>query len=271
MVEEHGGDDAGISGVVVGDVGVGGVGPAEAGAGVRGLGDRVGHVLGVGAQDGGQHLAQCGLFGVGVQEVDVRLEGVDVEGGEQGGGLERGAETAQAVELREGADEFRLVVGVLVVAVARVDRDSAPLLVLVALPGLFEVGVDLEGEGAPHGEELQEEREAGAELGDRLEPQLTFRGLVDHLGEGAAPGARGCAGVGAHPHLRLRLAGGGHAEELRDGGGRTPGVGADGVVEAVHGVCFSVGGELGRGPGQGRAPVRVRLRKRATGKRRRNP
>jgi hypothetical protein len=158
VVEQHRGDDARVSGVVVGEIGVRGVGAAESCAGRGGLGDRGGHLLAVRGQHGRQHLAQRGLFGVGVQQVDVRLEGVDLQGREQVCGLQRGPEAAQTVELRERADQFGLVVGVLVVAVRGVDRDTATLLVLVTLPGLVEVGVHLEGEGSARGEDLQQER-----------------------------------------------------------------------------------------------------------------
>lgn len=293
MVEEHRGDDSGVARVVVGEARVRGVVAAEAGAGGRGLGDRTGHVLRVGAQHRREDLAQRRLLRVGAQQVDVRLEGVDVEGGEERGGLLGGAEAAQAVELGEGADQFGLVVGVLVVAVRGVDRDAPALLVLVALPCLFEVGVHLEGEGGTGCEEFQEERQAGAEPGDGGAAEFLRRVLGDDLVERTAPGARGCAGVGAHPHLRLRFAGRLHAEQPGDGGGGTPGVGADGVVEAVHRCLLlhtCAARPLGAGVGReawcqgrrsrGRTPStgagrevtpKIRPPKRAPGKRRRNP
>ena len=114
----------------------------------------------------------------------------------------------------------------------------AALLVRVALLGLVEVGVDLEGERGAGGEHLEQEREAGAELLDgRLRPVRATGRRRSSSFERAALGAGGGAGVGAHPHLGLGLAGGGDAEQLRDGGGGSPGVGAHGVGEAVHGVC----------------------------------
>lgn len=170
MIEQHGGDDARVARVVVGEIGVRGVGAAEPGAGRGGLGDRGGHLLAVRGEHGRQHLAQRSLFGVGVQQVDVRLEGVDVEGREQVGGLRRGPESAQTVELRERADEFGLVVGVLVVAVRGVDRDAPALLVLVPLLGLGEVGVHLEGEGAPAARSLRRNGRRGPNLATAARP-----------------------------------------------------------------------------------------------------
>ncbi|CAM5708837.1 hypothetical protein SGRIM128S_09640 [Streptomyces griseomycini] len=271
--------------MVVGDVGVRGVGAAEAVAGGGRLGDGVGHLVGVGAEDRGEDLAQGRLRGVGVQQVDVRLEGVHAEAVEEFGGAQRVAEAAQAVELGEGADQLGLVVGVLVVAVRGVEGDAAALLVRVALPGLVQVGVDLEGEGCAGGEELEEEGQARAELRDRRRAEFLLRVGVDDLGQCAARGARGGSGVGAHPHLRLRLAGRLGAEQPRDGGDGTPGVGADGVVEAVHGaLCVLSAGSArsagscrvcripsARAPGGQCVPGMIRLRRRAPGKRRRNP
>ncbi|GAA3060565.1 hypothetical protein GCM10020000_49510 [Streptomyces olivoverticillatus] len=92
VVEEHGGDDAGVAGVVPGDGGVGGVRLVvralfcgEALGGRRGRRHRVGHRGAVGGEDGREDLAQGVRFGLGVQQVGVRLEGVDAEGGEQFG------------------------------------------------------------------------------------------------------------------------------------------------------------------------------------------
>ncbi|GAA1419386.1 hypothetical protein GCM10009601_16180 [Streptomyces thermospinosisporus] len=195
-----------------------------------------------------------------MQQVGVGLEGVDAERVEEACGAQRVAEAAQAVELGERADQFRLVVGVLVVAVRGVHGNAAALLVLEAFPGLLQVGVDLEGEGCAGGEELEQERQAGAEPGDTGGAEFLLGGGVDDLGEGAAGGAGGGAGVGAHPHLGLRFAGGFGAEEPRDGGGGTPGVGADGVLEAVHGAlgfllrCSCLSPRQGTG-GQGRFRV----------------
>ena len=234
VVEEHAGDHTGVAGVVAGDTGVHLVVAAEAGAGLRGLVDGAGHVLGVGGEDRGEHLAQGGLGGVGVQQVDVRLEGADTEAVEQAGGGERVTEAAQAVEPGERADQFGLVVGVLVVALRGVHGDAAALLVLEAALRLVEGGVDLEGERGGRGEDLEEEGQPRAELREGGRTEFALRVGADDLGERAAPGARGGAGVVAHPHLRLRLAARLGAEEFGDGCGGSPGVGADGVVEAVH-------------------------------------
>ncbi len=240
VVEEQGGEDAGVARVVVGDAGVGRVGAAEAVAGGRGLGDGAGHLLGVGGEDRGEDLAQGGVLGVGAQQVDVGLEGGDAEPVEEVGGLGGRAEAAQAVELGEGADQFGLVVGVLVVAVRGVEGDAAALLVLVTGPGLGEVGVDLEGERGAGGEELEEEGQPGAEPGHGGGAEFALGVGVDDVGEGAPAGAGGGAGVGAHPHLRLRFAGRLGPQQGRDRGGGSPGVGADGVVEAVHGLSLPV-------------------------------
>jgi hypothetical protein len=166
-----------------------GVGATEAGARGGRLRDRAGHLLGVGGEDRREDLAQGSVLGVGVQQVDVRLEGVDAEVVEQAGGGERVAEAAQAVELGEGADQFGLVVGVLVVAVRGVHWDAAALLVRVALLGLFQIGVDLEGERGAGGEDLEEEGQAGAEPGDRGRAEFLLRVGVDDLDEGAPAGA----------------------------------------------------------------------------------
>lgn len=83
---------------MAGQVGVGGVRAAEAGGGGGGLGDGGGHLVAVGGEDGGEHLAQGRLFGVGVEQVDVGLEGVQVEGGEGVGGLGGVAEAAEPFE-----------------------------------------------------------------------------------------------------------------------------------------------------------------------------
>lgn len=102
-----------------------------------------------------------------------------------------------------------------------VDRDAAGLLVLVPLARLVQVGVDLEGEGGSGREQLEEEGEAGAEAGDGGGAELALRVCVDGFGErefrlarrGGAADARWRSGVGAHPHLGLRFAGGRDAEQ----------------------------------------------------------
>jgi hypothetical protein len=81
------------------------------------------------------------------------------------------------------------VVGVLVVAVRGVHGDAAALLVRVALLGLLQVGVDLEGERGAGGEDLEEEGQAGAELGDRGRSEFLLGVGVDDLDERAPVGA----------------------------------------------------------------------------------
>lgn len=164
MVEQHRGDDARVAGVVVGDRGVRGVGAAEAFGRGGGIGDRGLHPGGVRGQDRRQDLAQRRLLGVCAQDVHVRLERVDVESSEQVGRFGGCAEAAEAVEVRQRADEFGLVVGVLVVAVRGVDRDAAALFVRVPLLRLGEVGVDLEGERGSGREDFEQEGQSRAEL-----------------------------------------------------------------------------------------------------------
>ncbi|GAA3232015.1 hypothetical protein GCM10020256_47080 [Streptomyces thermocoprophilus] len=83
VVEQERGEDARVAGVVVGECGVGRVVAAEAVAGGGGLGDGVGDVRTVGGEDRGEDLAEGGVLRVGVQQVDVRLEGVDAEAVEE--------------------------------------------------------------------------------------------------------------------------------------------------------------------------------------------
>ncbi|BCK70851.1 hypothetical protein Srufu_048040 [Streptomyces libani subsp. rufus] len=127
------------------------------GGALDGAGDRV--VLG--AQYGGEHLAQGVLFGAGAQDVDVRLEVVDAQALQEVRGLCRVPEAAQTVEEGERDDQLGLVVCVLVVAVAGVDGDAAPLLVGEAFGGLRPVGVDLEGERGAGREQLEQEGQPG--------------------------------------------------------------------------------------------------------------
>src|ERR1043165_1404825 len=126
------------AGAGVGAARVGRVGAADALGGGRGVGDGPLHLARVRAQYGGEDLAQRRLLGVGAQQIGVRLEAVDAEAFEELGGFLGCAEAAQTVERRERADQFGLVVGVLVVAVRGVDRDAALLLVLVTLLRLLE-------------------------------------------------------------------------------------------------------------------------------------
>lgn len=132
MVEQHGRYDAGVAGIVVRQGGVGGVRVGEgagfggqAGGGLDGFGDGGSHGLVVGGEDGGEGFAEGGVLGVRPEEVGVGLEGVDAEGLDEVGRFGGVAEAAETVEGHEGDDHFGLVVGVLVVAVARVDRDAA--------------------------------------------------------------------------------------------------------------------------------------------------
>ncbi|GAA3099824.1 hypothetical protein GCM10020254_51640 [Streptomyces goshikiensis] len=176
VVEQHGGDHPGIAGVLVDERGVRLVRAAEPYGGVPGLVDRTGHLRAVAAQDGGEHLPQRRLLGVGVQQVHVRLEGVDVEAVEEGRGLQGPAESAQPAEGGERADQLGLVVGVLVVAVTGVHGDAARLLVGEAGARLGQVGVDLEGERGAGGEELEEEGQPGGRTWRRPPRRVRARG-----------------------------------------------------------------------------------------------
>ncbi len=184
---------------------------------------------------------------MGAEEVHVRLEGVDSQRLHRLRGLGGRPEAAQTGEGGERADQFGLVVRVLVRTVRSVDRYAPGFLVRVPLARLLQVRVDLYGEGGSGGEQLQEEGEAGAEPGDGVRAQFALRVGFDGLGErdlrlagggGGAGEARGGSGVGAHPHLGLRFAGGRDAEQGGDGRGGSPGVGAHGVGQPVHGVVL---------------------------------
>jgi hypothetical protein len=197
---------------------------------------------------------------VGAQHVGVRLEGVDAEGFEDLGRLGGNPEAAQSVERGERTDQFGFVVGVLVVAVRGVDGDPASFLVGVPLLRLGEVRVDLERERCCGGEHLEEERQSRAELLHRRCAELGLGcggedvgqrlGLRRRAGFLCAGDAGGRAGVGAHPQFGLRFAGGLGAEEFRDGGHGTPGIGAHGVGEAVHGGSFRSGPWVDGRPGR---------------------
>ena len=187
VVEQHGRDDAGVAGVVVGDLARTGRGrrravrrPSAASATVSR------HLVGVRGEDAVRTSRSAAVLGAGAEQVHVRLEGVDAEGGYQVRGLGGPAEAAQAVEGRERADQLGLVVGVLVVAVRRVDRDAAALLVGVALLRLGEVGVDLEGERGAGGEQLEQEGQAGAEGADGGGAEFALGVGRDDVREGAA-------------------------------------------------------------------------------------
>ena len=80
VVEQHRGDDAGVARVVVGDVRRTGRARRRGGCRrPRPRRHRVGHLLGVGGEDRREDLAQGRVLGVGAQQVDVGLEGVDAE------------------------------------------------------------------------------------------------------------------------------------------------------------------------------------------------
>ena len=292
VVEQHRGDDAGVARVVVGDVGVRGVRawrrpvrrpraaarPRPA-ATVSAISSRSAVSTAVSTS---RSAASSGL---GVQQVDVRLEGVDVRGPRAGRRPPVGARKPhRPVERRERADQFGLVVGVLVVAVRGVDRDAARLLVRVALLRLRQVGVHLEGERGAGGEDLEQERQPGPEGGDGRRAQLAFRVGGDRPRRAPAPAPRSTReGAPGWAPIHISACGspvGSVPSSCGDGGGGAPGVGADGVVEAVHACACPVCSRSVRGRGGpasglrgqlGASRSRSVLSKRAPGKRRRNP
>ncbi len=83
----------------------------------------------------------------------------------EGAGRRSRAEAAQGLERRQREDHLRLVVVVLVVPFHRGTVDAGGLLAGEARPGLFQGGVDLEGQRALGRQDLEQERQAGAELG----------------------------------------------------------------------------------------------------------
>ena len=120
-----------------------------------------------------------------------------------------GAHTGQHAHLGQRNDGFGLGVAVLVVAVRRVNRDAACLLVLEAGDSLLGGGVHLNGQGCINRKDLKEE---GEPVGGTVRAQETGRLSLDQLverGFSAINGGTGrCSRMRANPHLSLRLFGG---------------------------------------------------------------
>ncbi|GAA3155493.1 hypothetical protein GCM10020001_094190 [Nonomuraea salmonea] len=191
MVEQEGGGDAGVAGVGAGDAGVDGQlvvlrgfqqGALDVGA------QRAGGVV----QHLGEHPAQRGSRLAGGEGVNPGAQARQAEPVEEGGGGGGGAEAAQAVEGGEGAHHLGLVGGVLVRAGAVVERDAPGVLGGVAGLGLLGGGVDLEGERALDGEDLEQVGQLGAEaLGGGGAPRVTAGSWAMSSYSGTPPAVEG--------------------------------------------------------------------------------
>ena len=130
-------------------------------------------------------------------------------------------EADEGVEGGQRVDHLRLRVGVLEDPLRRLQRDALGLLGLVALARQLRVGVHLDRQRLGGREQLHHERQLAGDLAQRHPPL----GALHH---------RGPQRVGAHPHLRHRLARGRLPDEGGDVEGRAPGVGLGRAVEEVH-------------------------------------
>ena len=120
-----------------------------------------------------------------------------------------GTHTGQHAHLGQGDDGFGLGVAVLVVAVRRVNRDTARLLVLETGDSLLGGGVHLDRQGCINRKDFKEE---GEPVGGTVRAQeaggLSLNQLVKR-GFGAVNGRTGGRSrMRANPHLSLRLFGG---------------------------------------------------------------
>ena len=167
------------------------------------------------------HCGGGGLLGQ-ADNLGQKLLGAELGTLGQPGGTECGG---QGLELLDGAhagehahraqrdDGLGLGVAVLVVAVGRINRDTAGLLVLEAGDGLFGGRVHLNGQGGVNRKDFKEEGEPvggsvrAQEAGGILHDQLVQRGFGTVHGS-----ARGRSRMRTHPHLSFGLFGGyGHA------------------------------------------------------------
>ena len=120
-----------------------------------------------------------------------------------------GPHTGEHAHLGQRDDGFGLGVAVLVVAVRRVNRDAACLLVLETSDSLLGGGVHLNGQRRINRKNLKEEGEPvrdtvrTQEAGGVLHNQLVERGFSAING-----GTGRCSRMRANPHLSLRLFGG---------------------------------------------------------------
>src|SRR5690606_400857 len=113
------------------------------------------------------------------------------------GGAPWGAEAAHRLEGRQREDELGLVVRVAVVAPRCVQRHAGRVLRREPLLRALQVGVDLEGQRAVRGDELEQVGQVGTEAGDDVASQRALRVGGDEGGEvgGAVLGGRGTGGV----------------------------------------------------------------------------
>ena len=123
--------------------------------------------------------------------------------------LRGGAHTGEHAHLGQRNDGFRLGVAVLVVAVRRVNRDAACLLILETCNRLLGGGVHLNGQGRINRKDLKEE---GEPIGGTVRAQEAGGVLHNQLIERGLGTINGCTGgrsrMRANPHLSLGLFGG---------------------------------------------------------------
>ena len=135
-----------------------------------------------------------------------------------------GAHTGEHAHLGQGDDGFRLGVAVLVVAVRRINRDAACLLILEAGNSLLGGGVHLNRQGGVNRKDLKEE---GEPVRGTVRTQETGRLSLDQLVERGLSAVNGRTGgrsrMRANPHLSLGLFGGdGHATHASENFAGTP-------------------------------------------------
>jgi hypothetical protein len=123
------------------------------------------------------------------------------------------------VERGERAQELGLVIAILVAARGGVECDPGGFLAIEAGARSFLVRVRLQRERLIGGQQLQQERQVGAELGVDVRTERAFGIGCDHLTQGAVTdNARGATRMGAHPELGFRFAAGSRAPAKRSEG-----------------------------------------------------
>ena len=138
--------------------------------------------------------------------------------------LRGGAHTGEHAHLGQRNDGFRLRVAVLVVAVRRVNRDTACLLILEAGNSLLGGGVHLNRQGCINRKNLKEEREpVGGAVRAQETGGLSLNQFIER-GLGAVNShAGGSSRMRTNPHLSLGLFGGhGHAAHASKNFAGTP-------------------------------------------------
>ena len=230
QVEKQRGKDAGIAGVGVGQLAHPAAfrrlfsRPRRMGQGVFQRG-----VHGIGFQ-GHQFLEKTPEERVagGAQTFSQRRKIGAARGGQQGFGLLRRTESAQAPKGRQRPNALRLVVGVPIISVGGVQRNALGLLPIETNSGLVEAGMGLDGKRRGGGQDLEQKGQGVPESLPDRRPENGFGVFGDGLGQRNFPtvmdhGGRGF-GVRAHPHLRLGPAVGGDPEEFGNRRGRSPGI-----------------------------------------------